>query len=44
MWWVIVLIGIGLLLGPGWWVRHVLRRYATPTDRYAAAGTGASGR
>ena len=42
MWWVIVLIGIGLLLGPGWWVRHVLRRYATPTDRYAAAGTGAS--
>jgi len=30
-----------VLLGPGLWVRHVLRKYAEPADRYAASGTGA---
>ncbi len=42
--WVIVVavMFLGILLGPAWWVRQVLRRYSLPADRYAASGTGAS--
>ena len=40
--WLIALVLLfAILLGPGLWVRHVLRRYAEPADRYAASGTGA---
>lgn len=42
MWVVLVLLGGGVLLGPAWWVKRVLARYAQPADRYANAGTGAS--
>lgn len=34
-----ILILLALVFGPGLWVRHVLRRYSEPADRYP--GTGA---
>lgn len=40
MWIVLVLLVFAVLLGPAWWVRRVMRRYATPADRYAASGSG----
>ena len=27
-----------LVFGPGWWVRNVMSRYATPDDRYDGTG------
>lgn len=38
----VLLLVVGLLFGPSLWVNGVLRRYATPADRYAASGTGAT--
>lgn len=32
---------LAVLIGPGVWVRHVLRKYSTPADRYRSSGTGA---
>lgn len=32
---------LAVLIGPGVWVRHVLRKYSLPADRYRASGTGA---
>ena len=40
IWLLALLLLCSVLLGPGLWVRHVLRRYAEPADRYAARGTG----
>jgi len=40
--WVIGLLALlALLIGPGVWVRHVLRKYSSPPDRYQTSGTGA---
>ena len=36
---VFVLLILGLVFGPGLWVRHVLQKYSAPEDRYP--GTGA---
>jgi Zn-dependent membrane protease YugP len=41
-----VIISLALLLlaavtGPGLWVKHVLRKYSQPADRYRPQGTGA---
>jgi Zn-dependent membrane protease YugP len=38
---VVLLLVVALLFGPSLWVNRVLRRYATPADRYRASGTGA---
>ena len=38
--WIIVALGIlALVFGPGFWVRHVLKKYSKPENRYP--GTGA---
>lgn len=34
----LILLLAGLLLGPGLWVRRVMRRYSEPGDRYAVSG------
>jgi len=41
IWLLALALLLAVLLGPGLWVRHVLRKYAEPGDRYAASGTGA---
>ena len=41
IWVVAVAVLMAVLIGPGWWVRHVLRKYSSPPDRYRASGTGA---
>jgi Zn-dependent membrane protease YugP len=41
IWLLALALLLAVLLGPGLWVRHVLRKYAEPVDRYAACGTGA---
>ena len=33
-----VILVIGLIYGPGWWVRRVMSRYSSPADRYAGSG------
>lgn len=38
---VLVLLVLMLVVGPGLWVKHVLRRYSQPDDRYRACGSGA---
>lgn len=38
---VLVVAVLALVLGPNLWVRHVLRKYGQPEDRYRASGTGA---
>jgi Zn-dependent membrane protease YugP len=35
---VIILLLLALLFGPGLWVRHVLKRYSLPADRYSHTG------
>ena len=42
LWIVPVLLVMTLLVGPGLWVAHVLKKYERPPDRYRASGTGAS--
>jgi Zn-dependent membrane protease YugP len=37
---ILIVLLIGLILGPGIWVQRVLKKYSQPEDRYA--GTGAS--
>ncbi|NQV85507.1 MAG: zinc metallopeptidase [Woeseiaceae bacterium] len=37
---VVILVVLTVVLGPGVWVQHVLKKYSQPEDRYA--GTGAS--
>jgi uncharacterized protein len=32
------LVLIGLIFGPGLWVKHVLEKYSTPADRYKGSG------
>jgi uncharacterized protein len=34
----LIVILLGLVFGPGMWVKHVLARYSTPADRYAGSG------
>ena len=34
----LIAILLGLVFGPGMWVKHVLTKYATPADRYRASG------
>ena len=34
----LIAILLGLVFGPGLWVKHVLTKYATPADRYRASG------
>lgn len=38
----VVLLVVGLVFGPGLWVRHVLRKYSSPADRYAISGQEAA--
>ncbi len=35
---VFLLILLGLVFGPGLWVRHVLKKYSAPPDRYPGTG------
>jgi uncharacterized protein len=35
---IIVAILLGLVFGPGLWVKHVLTKYSTPADRYKGSG------
>ena len=37
-----VLLVVGLVFGPGLWVRHVLKKYASPADRYPVSGREAA--
>jgi len=37
----LVVVVLALVLGPNLWVRHVLRKYSLPDDRYRASGSGA---
>lgn len=39
---VVLLLVVALLFGPSLWVNGVMRRYATPADRYQASGTGST--
>lgn len=34
----IIPVLLGVIYGPAWWVRRVMRRYARPADRYSATG------
>jgi len=33
-----VILVLGLIYGPGWWVRRVMSRYSSPAERYAGSG------
>jgi uncharacterized protein len=35
---IILLLLLALVFGPGLWVQHVMRKYATPEDRYRGSG------
>lgn len=35
---IVIVVVLGLVFGPGIWVRRVMTRYAEPADRYAATG------
>jgi Zn-dependent membrane protease YugP len=39
---IIILLVIGLILGPGIWVRMVMKRYREPVDRYDLSGAQAA--
>ncbi len=38
----VALLVAGLVIGPGLWVRHVLKKYASPPDRYPISGRQAA--
>jgi len=40
-WLILILLILSALLGPALWVKHVLRRYSEPADRYRHSGSGA---
>lgn len=37
-WIILLLVVVLFVVAPGWWVRHVMRTYAEPADRYASTG------
>lgn len=37
-WLVVLLIAVAVLVLPGWWVKRILGKYATPEDRYETSG------
>ena len=41
LWIILVLILLAAIIGPGIWVRHILRKYSEPADRYRQSGSGA---
>ncbi len=41
LWLLLALLAVGVLCFPGYWVRHTLRKYSEPRDRYRCRGTGA---
>lgn len=38
IWVVLIVLGIAVLVLPGWWVKRVLRKYSAPEDRYENTG------
>ncbi|KZX56516.1 peptidase [Halioglobus sp. HI00S01] len=41
LWVIIFIIAAACVFLPGLWVRHVMRKYSSPTDRYREQGSGA---
>ncbi|MDB4308269.1 zinc metallopeptidase [Gammaproteobacteria bacterium] len=41
IWVVVIVLLLGLIIVPGFWVKHVLQKYSEPADRYRESGSGA---